>query len=100
MVYMSVLELSLEYNLKMVLNNGHLVVYLRAICNDDFGRVFVGDFSNNRFLILDGNCGCVLQLIQLGQELPKPIWKMCWVNTQPNLIVHNSSGFITGFAEE
>ena len=72
-------------------------VYPRAICNDEAGRIFVGDYSNNRFLILDGNSGCVLKLIQLGLELPKPIWKMFWVDTQPNLIVHNSVGVITHF---
>ena len=53
----------------------------RAICSDEAGKVFLGDFLSNRFLILDGSSGRVLQVIQLGQELPAPIWKICWVNT-------------------
>ena len=70
-------------------------VHTRVNSSDDTGRVFMGDFDNNQFLVLDGHSGCVLKLIQLGPELLPLIWKMCWVDTQPNLIVHNSFEMIT-----
>ena len=68
-----------------------------AICCDKEGRLFVGDDTNLRFLLLDGRTGELLQVFRHDSEISS-VWEVCWIDECQQLTVLDGfAGRIHGF---
>ena len=68
-----------------------------TICCDTEGRLFVGDDTNIRVLLIDGGTGELLRVFKHDNEISS-VWDVCWTDACPQLTVLDGfAGRIHGF---